>query len=456
MKTIYFDSVGGASGDMILASLLDLGADLKKIRAGLKKMVKDHFSIEAKPVRQNGLRGLRVKVNVSHHDKHGHEHHHRNLGDIEKLVNKSKLSSSVKENAVGVFRRLAKAEARAHGVKPAEIHFHEVGALDSIIDIVGSCLALEQIGAERVAVGPLPLGCGTIRCAHGILPSPAPATVELLKGFAVDQTEEKFELVTPTGAAILATWKNAERVPAGANILRAGYGFGHFELNTRPNLLRATLFDSDNLKYMNFKKVGSHSLCGRRNGANTAGQDCPALPAENLPRSSATDLSSESEQCLVLECNLDDMSPELTGNLFNRLLEQGALDIFITPVQMKKSRPGAMLTVLCSPDKRDEMLDHIFRESTTFGVREYDVRRTILPRRFETVKTPYGRVRVKIGSWKGKKITRAPEYEDCRKLAEKANVPLRRIYEATLTAWSSLRSQKAYFGGVGQGRRALP
>lgn len=387
MKIIYFDSVGGASGDMILACLLDLGADLKKIQAGLKKMVKGHFSIEAKPVRQNGLRGLRVKVKIAHH---GNERHHRNLGDIEKLINKSKLSSSVKENAVSVFRRLAKAEAKVHGVKPAEIHFHEVGALDSIIDIVGSCIALEQIGAERVAVGPLPLGCGTIRCAHGILPSPAPATLELLKGLAVEQTEEKYELVTPTGAALLTTWKNTDLAPAGAKIIRTGCGFGHFELNTRPNLLRTTLFDFE-----------------RANNKN--------------------------EQCLALECNLDDMTPELIGQLFNRLLEQGVLDVFITPVQMKKNRPGAMLTILCSPDKRDEMLDLIFRESTTFGVREYNVRRTVLPRRFETVKTPYGKVRIKIGSWKGSDITWAPEYEDCRNLAKKAHVPLRRIYEAVLT-----------------------
>ena len=412
-KVIYFDSVGGASGDMILACLLDLGADLGKIQADLKKMVKDHFSIEAKTVCQNGLRGMRVRVNLPHHhNEHGHEHHHppslklrrvpqrlipsvsdchgmlhRNLGDIEKLINKSQLSSSVKEHAASVFRRLAQAESKVHGVKMTEIHFHEVGALDSIIDIVGSCIALEQLGVEKVAVGPLPLGCGTIKCAHGILPSPAPATVELLKGFAVEQTQEKFELVTPTGAALLTTWKNTGLVPAGAIINRTGYGFGHFELNSRPNLLRATLFDSEKREQNN-------------------------------------------EQCLVLECNIDDMAPELIGHLFNRLLEQGALDVFVTPVQMKKNRPGAMLTVLCSPDKREEMLDLIFRESTTFGVREYIVRRTILPRRFETVKTPYGNVRVKIGSWKGKEITRAPEYEDCRILAEKVKVPLRRIYEA--------------------------
>ena len=324
--------MGGASGDMILACLLDLGADLKKIRADLQKMVKDRFSIEAGAVRQGGFRGMRLKVRIAHH---GHEHHHRNPADIEKLIKKSKLSSSVKKNAISVFRRLANAEAKVHGVKPSTIHFHEVGAIDSIIDIVGSCLALEQIGAEKIAVGLLPLGCGTIKCAHGILPSPAPATIELLKGFAVEQTKEPFELVTPTGAALLTTWKNTGLVPTGAIINRTGYGFGNFKLKTRPNLLRATLFES---------------------AMKTTGND----------------------QCLVLECNLDDMAPELTGYLLNRLLERGALDVFITPVQMKKSRSGAMLTVLCSPDKRKEMLDLIFRESTTFGVREHNIQRTVL------------------------------------------------------------------------------
>lgn len=405
MKTIYFDSVGGASGDMILACLLDLGADLKKIDSNLKKMAKARFSIEAKAVRQTGFKGMRVKVHVAHHDQHGHEHHNRNLGNIEKLINSSRLSASVKKHAISVFRRLAKAEAKVHGVRPSEIHFHEVGAMDSIVDIVGSCIALEQIGAERVAVGPLPLGCGTIKCAHGILPSPAPATVELLKGFAVEQTDEPFELVTPTGAALLTTWQNTVRVPTGAVLLRSGTGFGHHALKSRPNLLRAILFDCNNTIHSNFKKV-QYSL--------------------------DTTLTGNTDSCLVLECNLDDMAPELTGHLFGRLLKEGALDVFITPIQMKKNRPGAMLTVLCSTDKRDEMLDLIFRESTTFGVREHNVRRTVLPRHFETVNTPYGMVRLKIGSWNGREITRAPEYDDCRKLAEKAKVPLRAVYEAAL------------------------
>lgn len=411
-KVIYFDSVGGASGDMVLACLVDLGADLHKIQADLKQMVPDHFSLTAKPAREGGFMGTRLKVGIS---RHGHEHHHppslklrtvpqrlipsgpdchgmhhRNLADIEKLIWAGRFSPPTRERAIGVFRRLAQAEAKVHGVSPQKIHFHEVGAMDSIIDIVGACIALEQVGADKIAVGSLPLGCGTISCAHGTLPSPAPATVELLKGFAVEQTGEKFELVTPTGAALLTTWKNLDGIPPGSKIIRAGYGFGNFELAGRPNLLRATLFE--------------------------------------------TAQASAGESCLVLECNIDDMSPELTGYLAGRLMEEGALDAFITPVQMKKNRPGILLTVVCDHAYKAKILDIIFRESTTFGVREHDVRRTTLPRRFETVKTPYGTVRLKTGSWNGKEITRAPEFEDCLKLAKKAKVSLRKIYEA---AWAA-------------------
>jgi len=387
-KVIYFDSVGGASGDMVLACLVDLGADLHRIQAALKQMVPDHFSLTAKPAQAGGFRGTRLKVGTSAH--HGSDHHHRKLADIEKMIRAGRLQPVAQQNAISVFRRLAEAEAKVHGVSPQKIHFHEVGALDSIIDIVGACIALEQIGADKIAVGSLPLGCGTIKCAHGILPSPAPATVQLLKGFAVEQTGEKFELVTPTGAALLTTWKNIELVPPGSKLIRAGYGFGNFELAGRPNLLRATLFE--------------------------------------------TAQASAGESCLVLECNIDDMSPELTGYLAGRLMEEGALDAFITPVQMKKNRPGILLTVICDHTVKTKMLDIIFRESTTFGVREHDVRRTTLPRRFETVKTPYGTVRLKTGSWNGKEITRAPEFEDCLKLAKKANAPLRKIYEAALAA----------------------
>lgn len=372
---------------MILASLVDLGADLEKIGKSLKKIVEDHFTIEARRIRPNGFKGVRVTVKVACRDEHGHRH--RNLSDIEKLLRAGKLSASVRERARNVFRRLAQAEAKVHGVKLGEIHFHEVGALDSIIDIIGVCLALEQLNAEKVAVSHLPLGRGTIKCAHGILPSPAPATVELLKGFAVEQTDEPFELVTPTGAALLTTLQNVARVPAGAVLERVGCGYGHLALNNRPNLLRAFLLNYD----------------GRSPGADS---------------------------CLVMEFNLDDTTPELIGNLSRRLLVQGAWDVFITPVQMKKGRPGFLLTILCSPETRAAMLELIFRESTTFGVREHTVQRTVLPRRFEIVKTRYGKVPVKIGSWQGEDVTAAPEYEACRKLAEKAGVPLRKVYASAL------------------------
>lgn len=397
MKTIYFDSVGGASGDMILACLLDLGADLEGIRKSIGKLCPDKFSIDSHSVSRNGFHGMRVDVDVRPRVHAGHGHH-RKLGDIERLINAGELSASVKKRALAVFRRLAEAEALVHGVKPADIHFHEVGAMDSIIDIVGACIALEQLGVAFVALGPLPLGRGTIKCAHGILPSPAPATVELLKGFAVEQTDEPYELVTPTGAALLTTWKNIPRAPAGAVVVGSGCGFGRQTLRDRPNLLRAIMLESE---------------------SNDDGN----------------------QTCLMLECNIDDANPELIGNLSGRLLAEGALDAFITAVQMKKGRPGALLTVLCSPEKKARMLDLIFRETTTFGVREQTAQRTVLPRRFVSVETRYGKVRLKIGSWKGEDITCAPEHEDCVLLAEKAGVPVRVVYEAALALAMKARNQ---------------
>jgi hypothetical protein len=323
------------------------------------------------------------------HAEAGHTHApHRGLREIRALIEGSQLPASVKATSLRVFQRLAEAEAHVHGTTPDQVHFHEVGAMDAIIDIVGACLGLEMLGVTGVSVGPLPLGHGAVECAHGILPIPAPATVELLKGFPVAPGDEPFELVTPTGAALLTTWQTLETFPSGSRILKVGQGFGHRALKGRPNLLRAMLMEI---------------------GADSA-QDA----------------------CLVLECNLDDLTPELTGALLHRLLGVGALDVFLTPVQMKKQRPGILLTVLCRPDQRPAMLDLIFRESTTFGIREHAVQRTVLERRHEYVETPFGRVRVKIGRWQGADITVSPEYEDCLRAAESAGVSVRAVYEAAL------------------------
>lgn len=387
MKLIHFEAVGGASGDMILGALFELGVDPAEIRAALAALPIERVEIAADQVNEGGLRGTRVTVRVPDH----HEHHHgRSLEDIRRMISAAALPDAAKELSTRVFTRIADAEAHVHGTTPDKIHFHEVGALDSIVDIVGGCLGLVRLGVDAVAVGPLPAGRGVIQCAHGTFPNPAPATVELLKGLAVVQTEETKELVTPTGAALLSTWRTLDAPPAGSRITRAAYSFGHYRLENRPNLLRATLLET----------------------AGEAGSDTVE----------------------VLECNLDDTTPELLGSLTQRLMEAGALDAFTTAVQMKKQRPGTLLTILCRPEDKPQLLDLVFRESTTFGVREHTVRRTVLERRFETADTPYGAIRIKIGRWKGEDVTRAPEMEDCIARAKEHGVAVRTVYEAAQVA----------------------
>lgn len=410
MNVLAFDSIGGASGDMILASLVDLGVDVRSLSRELTGLGLDSFRIETERALSSHLAGIRVRVETDEHDHahhdHGHHHHghahasdhhhapHRGLTEIEAMIERSKLPDPVKTRARRVFRRIGEVEARMHGTTVDRIHFHEIGAVDSIVDIVGCCLALHKLGVDAVAVGPLPQGRGVIQCAHGTFPNPAPATVELLRGLAVTQTDEPYELVTPTAAALLSDWKTHDSAPVGAVVKKIGYGIGHRELNGRPNLLRAVLLET------------------------------VSAPSE--------------DECLVLETNLDDVTPELIGVLANRLMTAGALDVFTIAAQMKKQRPGVLLTVLARHADRDVLLDLIFRESTTFGVREYPVRRTTLARRFVTASTPFGEVRVKIGEWKGEVVVRAPEMDDCIRCAQERNVPVRTVYEAAQKEAQSL------------------
>lgn len=409
MRVLQFDSVGGASGDMILGALVDLGVEAGALERDLATLGVGAFALVAERAATHHLQGTRLRVDLPHAHHHDHEHHHghhhgdahaheehRGLREIEALVRGSRLPEPVKANSLRVFTRIAEVEARMHGTTVEKIHFHEIGAVDSIVDVVGCCLALHRLEVDGVAVGPLPQGRGTIQCAHGLYPNPAPATVELLTGMAVVQTDEPHELVTPTGAALLAAWKTADAPPPGAVVARVGYGLGQRELASRPNLLRAVLLETDRV---------------------------PAHGAE----------------CLVLECNIDDATPELIGSLTERLLAAGALDAFTAPVQMKKQRPGTLLTVLCNPVDRDGLLDLIFRESTTFGVREHATTRTMLDRRRVEVVTPNGTVHVKIGTWRGEDITFAPEMDDCVKRARERGVSVRAVYESAQQAAQRLR-----------------
>lgn len=402
MRILRFDSVGGASGDMILAALLDLGVERKALLAKLNTLKIGKFSVETRRVTEDGLTGTRVNVKASRSSSR------RGLKAICASIRRSKLPDAVKASSIAVFRRIAEVEAGIHRTTPDKIHFHEVGAVDSMVDIVGSCAALQMLGVDEVTVGPLPLGCGTIKCAHGILPNPAPATVELLMDHPVILTDEPFELVTPTGAALLTSWMSGgrgRRTEDGGQktenmaVIRQSNGFGHRKLNNRPNLLRAILLETTE-------------------AGNTAG-----------------------DSCSVLECNIDDMNPEIIGALFEKLLAGGALDVFTAPIQMKKQRPGIMLTVLCHPERTDSLVDLIFAETTTFGIRQYPTKRALLQRQHVEVQTPYGKVRVKIGSWKGKDITFSPENSDCVRIARARNMPVRKIYEAAQAASLSRRKR---------------
>lgn len=417
MKHLHFECIGGASGDMVLGALVDLGVPLAELKKALSPLPVGEYEINTERKSSRHISGLQLNITVAgresaaepaephdhghgHHDDHDHhhqndqthehhpEHEHRALSEIERLIQAADIPVAVKDRAIGVFRALGRAESKIHGVPVEKIHFHEVGAADSILDIVGSCWALEFLGVTSISVGLIPMGHGVIRCAHGVYPNPAPATLELLSGMPVIQVDEPYELVTPTGAALLAGWKNAERIPAGAVLEKTAYSVGRRTLNHRPNILRASLYES----------VGE----------------------------------TDRDSCLVLECNLDDSTPELIGVLVEDLMAHGALDVTCTPVVMKKQRPGIVLSMLCELAAREVLLDLVFRGSTTFGVREYTVNRTKLTRRFETVTTPYGNVKIKIGTWKGEDITRAPEMSDCQRIARERNVSVRQVYEAAL------------------------
>ncbi len=318
------------------------------------------------------------------------------MREIEALIQAGGLPEAVKADSLRVFRRIGEVEAGLHGTTVDRIHFHEIGAVDSIVDIVGCCLARHRLGIGAVSVGPLPQGCGTLHCAHGLWPNPAPATVALLEGMRVEQTDEPHELVTPTGAGLLAVWRSQAVAPAGARVLSAGYGFGQRTLQGRPNVLRAVVLETD-------------------------------------------EVAEAATACLVLECNLDDETPELVGALTERLLAAGALDVFTTPVFMKKQRPGVLLTVLTEPALREKLIDLLFRESTTLGLREHPVQRTVLHRRHVEVETPSGRIRIKIGTWHGDDVTLAPEFEDCRLRAQESGRPLRQVYEQAVQAAQKLR-----------------
>jgi uncharacterized protein (TIGR00299 family) protein len=387
-KLAYFDCFSGISGDMTLGALVDAGCDLALLRSGLEGLQIPSWTISAEKVRKNGMSATFVRVAAEDHTKH------RSLSAILEIFDRSQLSNSVRKNAAAIFRRLGEAEASVHDVPLEKIHFHEVGAVDAIVDIVGACLGFEAIGIQKFACSPLNVGGGTAKMAHGILPVPAPATAKLLQGKPTYSNGVQRELVTPTGAAIVATLCETFGPQPAMSVASIGYGAGSADLEGQPNVLRIMIGEA----------------------------------AEKV-------VPGFDEEISVIEANLDDMNPQIYGYFQEKALAAGALDVYTTPVQMKKNRPGTLLTLLCKPQDANALLSLIFAETTTFGARAYSAQRRTLPRESVNVHTQYGDVRIKLSRVNGHIQHVAPEFEDCRKLAVEKNVPLQRVISDALRAY---------------------
>jgi hypothetical protein len=383
-RIAYFDCFSGISGDMVLGALVDAGADLLQIEAELRRLGLQNWSISAEKVQRGAIFATQVKVATEE------EHHHRGLSIILKRIEDAGLAPRAAARAKKIFERLAEAEAKVHNIDVEKVHFHEVGALDSIVDIVGSAIGFELLGIDEFACSRFDVGGGQVKTAHGVLPVPAPATAELLRGAPTYSSGIERELVTPTGAAIATTLaaRYAEIPPM--TLRTIGYGAGSADLKEKANVLRLLIGDA------------TGSEVGER-------WDSPVT---------------------VIETNLDDMSPQIYGYFAERALAAGALDVFSTPVQMKKNRPGQLVTLLSEPENVTRLIDLIFSETTTIGVRAYDVRRKTLNREFVPVETPLGSVRMKVSRMNGTILNATPEFEDCQRIAAERGVPLKQVIAA--------------------------
>ena len=402
-KIVYLDCFSGASGDMFLGALLDVGLPIENLRTALGSLAldKDGWSIEAERVDRAGIAATKFRLHETgnvesakprnsdsahghHHDSsHGRSHSHHSLKEINRLINSSAISDEAKGRAVRLFQRLAEVEASIHQMPVEEVHLHEVGALDSIIDIVGAVHGLEWLNAEMIVASPLNVGSGTVSCAHGEFPVPAPATAQLLKNAPIYSSGVQGELVTPTGALLVTEFASSYGPLPDMCVKQIGYGAGERDQKGSPNVLRLMIGDST---------------------ADTSMQ-----------------------RVLVMECEIDDMNPELFGVLMDRLYDGGALDVFYVPVQMKKNRPGTLVTVIASPNRREVLSDIIFRESTSIGLRFSEMARECLDRSTTTVETRVGPVRVKVAQRGGRIINVAPEFEDCVRLATNCDIPVKEV-----------------------------
>jgi pyridinium-3,5-bisthiocarboxylic acid mononucleotide nickel chelatase len=387
MKTIgiaYFDCFSGISGDMVLGALVDAGAPLPAIEADLRKLGLENWTISAEKVKRGAISATHVKVESQE------DHHHRGLSIILKRIEAAHLAPRAADRAKKIFTRLAEAEAKVHQLPIDQVHFHEVGAVDSIIDIVGAAIGFELLGIDEFACSAFDVGAGQVKTAHGLLPVPAPATAELLRGAPMYTSGIQRELVTPTGAAIATTLATRFAELPEMNLRAIGYGAGSADLKEKANVLRLLI-----------------------------GESAASEPGEHWDG-----------QVTVIETNLDDMSPQIYGYFAEKALAAGALDVFSTPVQMKKNRPGLLVTLLSEPANVSRLIDLVFRETTTIGIRTHEVRRKTLDRELVPVATPFGEVRMKISRMNGTVLNASPEYDDCQRIAAERGIPLKQVIAA--------------------------
>ena len=405
MRILYLDCFSGISGDMMVGALADLGITPSTFEWELSKLELGDYHLHFERQTRGGISGVKFDVHggATHAEtvpdtRSPESHHHahsdassRRFSEIRELLQTSGLSDFVKLHATAIFRRIGEAEAKIHGVAIEEVQFHEVGALDSIVDVVLTCVGVEALQIARVYVSELVDGQGTFRCAHGEYPLPAPATLEILRDIPIRQVAVPFELITPTGAAIVAEFHYIVGAMPEMRPTKVGYGLGKRELFDRPNILRAVLGEAEK--------------------------------------------SKSSDRIVELQANIDDLSPEILGAVQARLLKVGALDAFFTPIQMKKNRPGILLSVLCRPSDRQKIEELLFTETSTFGIRYREIERITLDREIVQVQTAFGSIQIKIGSRDGKIFQVSPEFESCNAAAERSQQPLKRIYELAVEAF---------------------
>lgn len=401
MKTVYFDCFAGISGNMLLGAFLDAGVPEERLRSELAKLNVTGYELKIQRVIKQGIAAVHADVELVHHHHdhehhHEHHHHHRYLPDIYAILDQSALAQAVKDNSKKIFLCLAEAEAKVHGTAVDKIHFHEVGAIDSIVDIVGAAFCLHYLGIEKVCASRLQTGSGFVQCSHGQMPVPAPATAELLRNIPYYNGNTEKELVTPTGAAFLAAFGTEfGAIPAGFLSHTIGYGAGGWDLDF-PNVLRVHVGELE---------------------------------------------QAEEAQMLVIEANIDDLNPQIYEYVMEKLLALGARDVWMTPIIMKKSRPATMLSVLAEGTLLESIAACLFAETSTIGIRHYPVQRQIAGRVTKKITTPWGEASVKVSSYQNKICNVAPEFEDCRKLAEEHNIPLKQIQQQVLV--QALREDSA-------------